>query len=125
MRATTKPISKLKAAGLPAYLWLVLCVSGAEVIPPKTVVLTFDDAVKSQLTAVAPLLKQNGFGATFFISHGWMTDREHFMSWADVAKLHEMGFEIGNHTWTHAAFNTPNAAARLAGELALRENELK
>ncbi len=35
-----------------------------------------------------------------------------------------MGFEIGNHTWTHAGFNTPRMAARFAGELALVENEL-
>lgn len=37
-------------------------------IPPKTVVLTFDDAVKTHLTVVAPLLKQHGFRATFFIT---------------------------------------------------------
>lgn len=35
-----------------------------------------------------------------------------------------MGFEIGNHTWTHDNFATPRNAARLAGELALVENEL-
>jgi peptidoglycan/xylan/chitin deacetylase (PgdA/CDA1 family) len=99
-------------------------VSAAEPIPPKTVVLTFDDAVKSQLEVVAPLLKQYGFGATFFISHAWMEDAAHFMSWEEVAKLHQMGFEIGNHTWTHSGFNTPRLAARLAGELALVENEL-
>jgi len=32
----------------------------------KVVVLTFDDAVKSHRTFVAPLLKELGFGATFF-----------------------------------------------------------
>ena len=36
-----------------------------------------------------------------------------------------MGFEIGNHSWTHADFSVPRNAARLAGELALVENELK
>lgn len=41
------------------------------------------------------------------------------MSWAGVPRLHRMGFEIGNHTWTHAGFNTPRQSARLAGELAL------
>ena len=46
------------------------------------------------------------------------------MSWKDVGELHQMGFEIGNHSWTHADFSTPRNAARLAGELALVENEL-
>ena len=105
----------------------VLAAVGArasESIPPKTVVLTFDDAVKSHLTVVAPLLREYGFGATFFITHAWMNDTEHFMTWEEVAELHRMDFEIGNHTWTHAGMNTPRNAARLAGELALVENEL-
>jgi peptidoglycan/xylan/chitin deacetylase (PgdA/CDA1 family) len=41
----------------------------------KVVVLTFDDAVKSHRTFVAPLLKELGFGATFFVTHRWMADR--------------------------------------------------
>jgi len=94
-------------------------------IPGKTVVLTFDDAVKSHRTFVAPLLKELGFGASFFATHQWMTDPEYFMTWREIAEIHEMGFEIGNHTWTHADFSSPRNAARLAGEIALVENELK
>ena len=97
---------------------------GAEA-PGKLVVLTFDDAVKSHSMFVAPLLKELGFGATFFVSHRWMNDGEHFMSWREIAGIHEMGFEVGNHSWTHADFSVPRNAARLAGELALVENELK
>lgn len=94
-------------------------------IPAKTVVLTFDDAVKSHRTFVAPLLKELGFRATFFVTHNWMLDTEYFMTWQEVAEIHRMGFEIGNHSWTHADFSQPRNAARLAGELALVENELK
>jgi peptidoglycan/xylan/chitin deacetylase (PgdA/CDA1 family) len=93
-------------------------------IPAKTVVLTFDDAVKSHRTLVAPLLVELKFGATFFVTHRWMDDRENFMTWRDIAEVHEMGFEIGNHSWTHANFSQPRNAARLAGELALVEMEL-
>jgi len=49
-------------------------------IPDKLIVLTFDDAVKSHRTFVAPLLKELGFGATFFITHKWMEDRTNFMT---------------------------------------------
>jgi peptidoglycan/xylan/chitin deacetylase (PgdA/CDA1 family) len=94
-------------------------------LPQKVVVLTFDDAVKSHRTLVGPLLRELGFGATFFVTHAWMTDPEYFMSWRDIGELHEMGFEIGNHSWTHADFSVPRNAARLEGELALVENELK
>jgi peptidoglycan/xylan/chitin deacetylase (PgdA/CDA1 family) len=90
----------------------------------KLVVLTFDDAVKSHRTLVAPFLKDLGFRATFFVSHKWMPDAQHFMTWQDIAEIHKMGFEIGNHTWTHDNFGSPRNAARLDGELALVENEL-
>lgn len=93
-------------------------------IPAKTVVLTFDDAVKSQRTFVGPLLKELGFRATFFVSHRWMEDQANFMTWEEIAELHRMGFEIGNHSWTHLGLSTPRAASRLEGELALVENSL-
>lgn len=99
--------------------------AAAPQIPAKRVVLTFDDAVKSHRTFVAPLLKELGFQATFFVTHSWMNDTEHFMSWREISEIHQMGFEIGNHSWTHADFSVPRNAARLAGELALIENELK
>jgi peptidoglycan/xylan/chitin deacetylase (PgdA/CDA1 family) len=89
----------------------------AERVPDKTVVLTLDDAVKSQIQFVAPLLEQMGFKATFFISHAWMDDKEHFLSWEDVAELHRRGFEIGNHTWTHAVFDKPEQGQKLGAEL--------
>jgi peptidoglycan/xylan/chitin deacetylase (PgdA/CDA1 family) len=98
---------------------------GAEWEPERIVVLTFDDAVKSHRTFVAPLLKKLGFGATFFVTQCWMNDSENFMTWKEIAEIHEMGFEIGNHSWTHADFSQPSNAARLSEELKQVETELE
>ena len=98
---------------------------GRASVPDRVVVLTMDDAVKSHRTFAGPLLNELGFGATFFVTHSWMPDSEHFMSWSEISELHRMGFEIGNHSWTHADFSSPRNAARLAGEMALVENELQ
>src|SRR5438132_9380114 len=89
------------------------------------VVLTFDDAVKSHRTLVAPLLQELGFGATFFVTHRWMNDSENFLNWEEIAEIYRMGFDIGNNSWTHPDFSIPKNAARLAAELALVENELQ
>lgn len=72
-------------------------------VPDKLVVLTFDDAVKSHFTIVAPILKKHKFGATFFITEGFefKTNKQHYMTWEEVARLHRDGFEIGNHTRDH------------------------
>lgn len=73
---------------------------------PGTVVLTFDDCPKSHLQTVAPMLKKFGFGATFFVTRfedGWRTKHgDTLLTLEEVKQLHEMGFEIGNHTWNHA-----------------------
>ena len=103
----------------------LLSVSAAPApVPDKLVVLTFDDAVKSHRTLVAPLLKELGFGATFFVTQRWMEDRTNFMTWEEIGEIHRMGFEIGNHSWTHADFSSPKNAARLAGELYLVDRAL-
>jgi peptidoglycan/xylan/chitin deacetylase (PgdA/CDA1 family) len=112
------------AAALFVFGRLIAFGAVAQPVPDKLVVLTFDDAVKSHRTFVAPLLKELGFGATFFVTHKWMDDRTNFMTWEDISEIHQMGFEIGNHSWTHSDFSQPKNAAHLAGELALVDREL-
>lgn len=71
----------------------------------KTILLSFDDAVVSHRTFVAPLLKQLGFGATFFICRWgdeWRKDHSGYLMTAkQIHELYEFGFDIGNHTWDH------------------------
>lgn len=76
-------------------------------VPDKLIVLTFDDSAVSHATIVAPLLKKHGFGATFFITEGFdfATNKKHYMTWEQIKKLHEAGFEIGNHTRHHKGVN--------------------
>ena len=75
-------------------------------IPDKLVVLTIDDGNKSDATFVGPLLKEYGFGASFYKTEGlgYPEDpgRERYSSWEEVRGLHDSGFEIGNHTGSHA-----------------------
>lgn len=75
--------------------------------PERVVVLTFDDAVRSHATLAVPLLRKYGFGATFFICEfpPDFADKTKYMTWAQIRSLHEMGFEIANHTRTHAHVN--------------------
>lgn len=91
-------------------LTLSVCSSGncqilKKQIPNNLVVLTFDDATASQYTVVAPLLKQFGFSATFFVCEfpSKSSDKSAYMNWQQIKELDKMGFEVANHTRTHAA----------------------
>ena len=77
-------------------------------LPDRLVALTFDDGPKSQFTFAAPLLKECGFNATFYITEGlrFLVDKERYMTWEEVAALDADGFEIGNHTTHHKNVTT-------------------
>ena len=89
-------------------------------IPDGLVLLTFDDANQSDLVNAAPLLRHHGFGATFFVSEGLgFTEGKpgEFMTWDDIRSLHDLGFEIGNHTRSHLD-TTRLTAAQARDEMA-------
>ena len=93
----------LRLTTLLALLAFTAFTRGAEPIPDKLVVLTFDDAAASHATFVAPLLKQFGFGATFFVCEfpPDFDDKTKYMSWEQIAALAADGFEVASHTHTH------------------------
>ena len=100
-------------------------------IPDKLVVLTFDDRAKSWIDFVAPLLKDYGFGATFYVTDtdadwfGYHEDPEYWISWDDVRKLSNMGFEIGNHSATHGDLPNMTPEEIIANELVPIERNCK
>jgi len=92
-------------------------------VPDRLVVLTFDDGPVSHATYVAPLLKKYGFGATFFVCEfpPHFDDKTLYMSWEQIASLHKMGFEVGNHTISHRNVTRQTRARFLADLQALEE----
>lgn len=95
---------------IPFWLGALPMSHALEAIPDKLVVLTFDDSVASHYSVVRPLLKQYGFGATFFITEGFSfpTNKTDYLTWAQIAELHRDGFEVGNHTRDHLGVSARN-----------------
>jgi peptidoglycan/xylan/chitin deacetylase (PgdA/CDA1 family) len=71
-------------------------------LPPKPVLLTFDDASAGQYTRALPLLRRHHFVATFFVmtvvldKPGWLTSGQ-------VRRLDRAGMTIAPHTYDHHA----------------------
>ena len=69
-------------------------------LPPKPVMITFDDTRLDQYTEALPALEKHGFKAAFFIMTVSL-GRPGYMSRDQVAELARKGHSIGSHTWDH------------------------
>lgn len=100
VRRFAEHIDAIKAAGYrtATIADLTQYMNGKVSLPPKTVVLTFDDGWRDQLNA-ADVLSAHGMTGTFFITSGHFSD-ELYMTEDDVARLSKV-FEIGAHSHTH------------------------
>ena len=103
--------------------------------PPRTLVVTFDDAFASVLEFAQPVLAAAGVPGTVFVPtrfpaaatpltwpgidhwlHTPHTDELRCLSWDQLGSLAESGWEIGSHTRSHPRLTTLDDD-RLAGEL--------
>lgn len=81
---------------------LILHLQMGQTLPPKPIVITFDDGYRDTFTNAYPLLKKCGFVATFFIITRLADEnRQDYLSWSEIKTLHAAGMEIGSHTYTH------------------------
>lgn len=79
-------------------------------LPPRCAVITIDDAYRSFLTEGWPLLRRYAYPATLFVSTDAVGGGD-YLTWQELATLHEQGVEIGNHSASHGYL-----LDRLAGE---------
>ncbi|SHJ53593.1 polysaccharide deacetylase family protein [Propionispora hippei] len=95
-------------------------------LPPKPVILTFDDGYEDNFSCALPLLKERDMKATVFPIVHWVgmeNKWENFnkqltqtMNWDHLKQWHAAGMEIGSHTLEHP-FLTQCDEVRLEQEL--------
>ncbi|MET8013899.1 polysaccharide deacetylase family protein [Streptomyces sp. NPDC005271] len=81
---------------------------GGPALPPRPVLITFDDGYEGVHRYALPALTRHGFTATLFATTGWLrgpyeTDGalDLMLDWGQVRELAESGVEIGGHSHTH------------------------
>lgn len=91
-------------------------------VPPKSIIITFDDGFRDAAVFAGPVMAEYGFSATFFLVAGLMggtsawLERERsvslpVMSWDDARALERAGHRCESHSVTHPrlADLAPNA----------------
>jgi peptidoglycan/xylan/chitin deacetylase (PgdA/CDA1 family) len=82
-------------------------------LPPKPIVITFDDGYADNYTTALPILKKYGLRATVFVVTDFLGEGP-YMTWDEVKALRASGMEIGSHTLHHRDLTTlpPDERAR-------------
>lgn len=71
-------------------------------LPPRPVILTFDDGYIDHYLNVFPALKDYGFTGTFFIITGRPdTNDPAYMTWDEIKQMADVGMSMESHTKTH------------------------
>jgi len=86
--------------------------------------ITFDDGEQSQFHNAAPLLAENGFKATYFVTPGLIGTAAKFLGWDDFRALQAAGHSVQSHGWSHK-FLTFCSEAELAHELRASKQSLE
>jgi peptidoglycan/xylan/chitin deacetylase (PgdA/CDA1 family) len=73
-------------------------VKGEGGLPPKSILLTFDDGYRSVRTHAWPILRECGFTAVIFII-GSLVDDATYLAWEDIQEMQGDGIEFQNHTF--------------------------
>jgi peptidoglycan/xylan/chitin deacetylase (PgdA/CDA1 family) len=81
---------------------LALHLTVGKPLPPKPIIITFDDGYRDAYTQAFPLLRRFGFVGTFFlISAPIDANDPDFLSWAEVEEMHAAGMAFEPHSWDH------------------------
>ncbi len=73
-------------------------------LPSKPVVLTFDDGYADAYTNAFPLLRGQGFGATFSIVTGFV-GQSGYVTWEQVQEMSRSTMEIASHSVNHVSLD--------------------
>lgn len=69
-------------------------------VPPKSIIITFDDSHTTHFKTAAPILEEIDFKGIFFIMTVTI-GKKGYLSAAEIKSLHKRGHWIGSHTWDH------------------------
>jgi peptidoglycan/xylan/chitin deacetylase (PgdA/CDA1 family) len=93
---------------------LVDCWRERKALPPRSVVITFDDGFRDCVEYAVPVLQRYGFRAVFYLVAGHMGKTSRWMraaggaefplmDWSAARRLQDIGMQCGAHSLSHPA----------------------
>ena len=78
-------------------------------LPPRSIMITFDDGYLDNYQNAFPILTEYGLTASFYIISG-MLDEEERVNAAQIREMQRFGMDFGSHTVTHRPLGELSAA---------------
>jgi biofilm PGA synthesis lipoprotein PgaB len=72
-----------------------------DILPDRTIAITFDDSYADVYTAAYPILKKRGWPFTFFVNTDAVGSGKLFVTWDQLREMSKHGVTIANHTTKH------------------------
>ena len=89
---------------------LVRAITEGAQLPPRPIVITFDDGNDSVYQYAYPIMRQYGFvGVNYLVANRLQADG--FMGAAELTELYKAGWEVGSHSYTHIDLHLDHTAA--------------
>jgi len=80
---------------------LIKAITEGGVLPPRPVVITFDDGHLSVYENAFPVMQAYGFPGVTYVVAKWLK-AEDFTGVEELTEMMEAGWEVGSHSMTHA-----------------------
>jgi len=80
---------------------LIHAIKDGASLPPRPIILTFDDGSDSVYTAALPIMQKYGFTGTAYIVYNYIGLTNDFMDAGQIRELYVAGWEIGSHSISH------------------------
>jgi peptidoglycan/xylan/chitin deacetylase (PgdA/CDA1 family) len=85
--------------------------SGGKKLPPKPIVISFDDGYADNLLTALPILEKYGMKATVFVIAG-SVGQPNYVTWDQAVEMLRRGVEIGSHTISHVILSQATDAQK-------------
>lgn len=85
-------------------------------LPPRAVILTFDDAWEDQYTYAFPILEKYHYTATFFIPSNF-PGHTNFLTWNQLRTMVADGISVGSHSESHPYLTASTSSSTLWREI--------
>jgi len=81
---------------------LALHITMGKHLPPKPIIITFDDGYLDMYTNAFPLLQKYGYSGTFFLITSFIDNQyPDFLTWEQVKEMHAAGMKFEPHSYNH------------------------